>query len=174
MRLTLLVLAVASFAAACGGDSALGPGAKVGSMSLANDGLSAGDSHFFDFCDPFLRGPGVYERSCDVPAGAGPRIWVGYGVFAETQDQLESEWSAVKWSLWIDDHRVDLPSFGTSDRVLYGLPQAGGKNVILREWKVTIVEPTAGEHKVRYRSEPANGTDPGVTDATWTFTMQPG
>lgn len=78
----------------------------------------------------------------------------------------------MKWSLWIDDHRVDLPASGTSDRVLSALPQAGGKDVILREWRVTLVEPTVGEHTVRYRSEPTNTKNSGVTDATWTFTMQ--
>ena len=113
MRLKLLLLVVVVLVAACGGDSLVGPGETIGRMSLSSDGLLPTDAHFFDFCDPFVRAPGVHHRSCSVPAGAGPRLWIGYGPFAETQSQLESEWGAVKWSLWIDDRRVDLPAFGT-------------------------------------------------------------
>ena len=46
--------------------------------------------------------------------------------------------------MWIDGERVSLKEFGTADKWLYGYQPAGGRDVILREWRVTLAQPTPG------------------------------
>ena len=69
--------------------------------------------------------------------------------------------------MWIDGQRVSLDEFGTTDRMLYHYPPAGGKDVTLREWAVTLAHPTPGRHTIRYRFR----LPQGVTDATWEFNV---
>jgi hypothetical protein len=121
---------------------------------------------FFDFCDPEILKPGRYLRACHVPRGR--RLFIGYGDFKPTRKALELEWKQKKWNLWLDRRRVDLPAFGTSDRTLFALPAAGGKDVTLREWRVIVAGVTPGRHTIRYRGRQASV---GTTDANWTFTV---
>jgi hypothetical protein len=167
-RVRLAVGAVAAVLAGCGGGSGspIGPGDEIGTMTLAVGTVSDADLKFFDRCDPVILKPGDYMRSCAVPRVN--RLFVGYGDFEPTRKAIELDSKQSKWDLWIDGHRVDLAAFGTSDRTLFGFPAAGGKNVILREWRVILVGVTSGEHTIRYRKRHASD---GTTDATWTFTV---
>jgi hypothetical protein len=123
---------------------------------------------FSDWCDPVVLTPGLRARSCGrVPRVA--RLYVGYGLF-ESKARIERTWKASTWDMWIDGQHVDLQAFGTADRWLLKYAPAGGKDVVLREWQVTLVSPTPGRHKIRYRTrEPV-----GVTDTTWKFTVPSG
>ena len=67
--------------------------------------------------------------------------------------------------MWIDGQRVSLDEFGTADRMLWAFAPAGGKDVTLREWRVTLANPTPGHHTIRYRFRLPQGT----IDATWEF-----
>jgi hypothetical protein len=97
------------------------------------------------------------------------RLFIGYGDWERTQKALDSAWRQLKWDLWVDGRRVELPRFGTSERTLYYFAPAGGKNAILREWSVTLVGVTSGKHVIRYRRSASGSL--GTTDATWTLTV---
>jgi hypothetical protein len=145
----------------------LGPGGKIGAMTLVREIEHQADAELWgSFCDAVLPKPGRYRRTCFVPRVQ--RLFIGYGDWERTRKALDSVWKQLTWSLWFDGHRVDLPRFGTSERTLYYFRPAGGKNVILREWSVTLVGVTAGKHVIRYRSA---SRSLGTTDATWTFTV---
>jgi hypothetical protein len=160
-------VAVAVLGSAFGGSAGpIRPGGKIGPMTLERGTSSTADEKLFDFCNPVILRTGAVRRRCDVPRVR--RLFVGYGDFEVTKPTLERIWRHLTWSLWIDGRRVDLQRFGTSDRTLYAFPPAGGKDVILREWKVTLVGATVGRHTIRYRSTSAAHP---ATDATWTFTV---
>jgi hypothetical protein len=164
--LALVAVVVVLAGSGGGSGSPLGPGAEIGMMTLVTGTVEDADLKFFDLCDPVILKPGEYMRSCAVPRVS--QLFVGYGDFEPTRKAIEMESKQSKWDLWIDDRRVDLPAFGTSDRTLFGFPAAGGKDVILREWRVILVDVTPGEHTIRYRNRHASH---GTTDATWTFTV---
>jgi hypothetical protein len=163
------VLACVVAAIVCGCSSSaggLGPGDKVGTMTLVSGTASDADENFFEFCNPVILKPGTYRRSCTIPRIQ--RLLIGYGDFEPTRKALESDWKERKWDLWVDGRRVNLVAFGTYDHTLFAYPAAGGKNVILRRWKVILVGAIPGKHTIRYRS---HGPSAGTTDATWAFTV---
>jgi hypothetical protein len=143
----------------------LRPGGKIGAMRLVRGVTYEADQKIFEFCDPVILKPGRYARSCLVPRAR--RLFIGYGNFEPTLKALNRDFMG-QWSLWVDGHPVNLRAFGTSDRTLVAFPAAGGKDVILREWKVILVGATPGKHTLRYRSRIASF---GTTDATWTFVV---
>jgi hypothetical protein len=142
----------------------LPPGGKIGTMMLVRGTSVQADGKFFDSCNPVILKPGPVHRTCVVPRVH--RLFIGYGDFFLTKRALDRAWKQLKWKLWVDSHAVNLPAFGTDDRTLYAFPAAGGKDVILREWRVILVGVTPGKHTIRYWS-----TSPslGTSDATWTF-----
>ena len=162
-----LACVVTAIVAGCSGPpSGVGPGDKVGTMTLESGTASDADLNFFDFCNPVILKPGNYLRSCAIPRAQ--RLLIGYGDFEPTRKALESDWKKRKWDLWVDGRRVNLAAFGTYDHTLVAFPAAGGKDVILRRWKVILVGVTPGKHTVRYRSQ---GPSVGTTDATWAFSV---
>ncbi len=145
------------------------PWTRVNGMLVVRGPAKRSQARLFpDWCDPVVLTPGRRTRSCGrVPRTA--RLYVGYGLF-ESEAKIEQTWDASKWDMWIDGRRVDLLAFGTDDRWLLKYGPAGYKDVVLREWQVTLLSPTPGRHTIRYRTrEPA-----GATDTTWTFTVPTG
>jgi hypothetical protein len=119
---------------------------------------------FGTFCRPDIVKSGRYRRTC-LPVPPVERLFVGHGLFHTSAAQLDRAWKRASWSMWIDDERVRLDQFGTTDRTLYRYPPGGGRDVVLREWSIVLVRPTPGRHTLRYRV-----TTPGLTtDATWVF-----
>ena len=141
------------------------PGGKIGTMTLVRGIEGRADDEIWQFCKAAIPKPGRYRRRCFVPQVK--RLFIGYGDWERTEKALDSVWRQLQWELWFDGRRVDLPRFGTSERTLYNFVP-GGKNVILREWSVTLVGVTAGKHVIRYRSAHRSL---GTTDATWTLTV---
>jgi hypothetical protein len=162
----LLPLTAVLLAIGCGSSASppVGPGGKIGKMTLVRGKEHDADTELWLFCQPVLPKPGRYSRTCSVPRAQ--RLFIGYGEWERTTKVLDSAWKQLKWDLWFDGRRVSLSRFGTSDRTLYAFPPAGGKNVILREWSVTVIGVSPGKHVIRYRSE---SHSPEKTDATWTF-----
>jgi hypothetical protein len=145
----------------------VGPGGKIGTMTLVRGIEHSAEAELWLFCHPVIAKPGRYRRTCFVPYVR--RLFIGYGDWEQTRKALNSVWKQLKWDLWFDGRHVNLSRFGTSDRTLYSFPAAGGKNVILREWSVILVGVTPGRHVIRYRSA---SRSLGSTDATWTFTVR--
>ena len=144
----------------------VGPGGKIGTMTLARGIEHKADDEIWRFCKAVIPKPGPYRRTCFVPRVE--RLFIGSGDWERTRKALDSAWRQLKWDLWVDGRRVDLPRFGISERTLYYFAPAGGKTVILREWSVTLVGVTSGKHVIRYRSA---SRSLGTTDATWTLTV---
>ena len=145
------------------------PSTRVNGMLVVQGSARRAQVRLFsDWCDPVVLSPGRRTRSCGrIPRA--PRLFVGYGLF-DSQANIERTWKASRWEMWIDGQRVNLQAFGTADRFLLRYGPAGNKDVVLREWSVTLVDATPGRHTLRYRTrEPV-----GVTDTTWTFTVAPG
>jgi len=146
----------------------VGPGDKIGEMILVRGVEPKADEELWrSSCDPVIPKPGLYRRTCRV-VPLVHRLFIGYGDRERTRQALNSAWKQLKWDLWFDGRHVNLPRFGTSERTLYS-PAAGGKNAILREWSVTLIGATPGEHTIRYRSQ---SHSLGTTDATWTFPVR--
>jgi hypothetical protein len=166
----VLLLAVTVALLAAGSRSsppALGPGSKIGTMTLVRGNEHEADQELWGaYCDPLTLKPERYNRTCRaVPRIV--RLFIGYGDLESTMKASASAWKKLKWESWLDGHPIDLPRFGTDVRTLDTV-QMGGKNAILREWSVIVNGATPGKHVIRYRS-----TSPsGITDAAWTFTVQ--
>jgi hypothetical protein len=143
----------------------VGPGGKIGTMTLVRGTEHEAEEEIFAYCDAVIPKPGRYRRTCSVPGAQ--RLFIGYGDWERTRKALDSAWKQLKWDLWFDGRHVSLSRFGSSERTLYAFPAAGGKNAILREWSVTLIGVTPGKHAIRYRSRSL-----GTTDATWTFIVQ--
>jgi hypothetical protein len=143
------------------------PGGKVGTMTLVRGIEPRADDEIWRFCKAVLPKAGRYHRTCFVPRVE--RLFIGYGDWERKEKDLDAVWRQLRWDLWFDGRRVDLPRFGTSERNLYYFAPAGGKNVILREWSVTLVGVTSGKHVIRYRTASRSS---GTTDATWTVTVR--
>lgn len=156
------LLATAGF----GGEASdLRPGNRVGRMTLVRGTVATADQKLFDICDPVILKGGRYHRRCGVVPRV-ERLFIGYGLFAAPRE-IKEAWADAKWAGWFDGRRIALRAFGTSDRMLHGFPPAGGKDVILREWRVMLLSASSGRHTLRYRSD-----DPaGSIDATWTFVV---
>ena len=166
--LVVLVVAAALLGSGFGNSPApIGPGGKIGTMTLARGIESKADDELWRYCAPNIPKPGTYHRTCFVPRRE--RLFIGYGDWERTRQALDSAWKQLKWDLWFDGRRVDLPRFGTFDRTLYYYPPAGGKNVILREWNVILLRVTPGKHVIRYRSQSRSLR---TSDATWMLTVE--
>jgi hypothetical protein len=143
----------------------LKPGDRVGGMLLVRGTVATANQKLFDLCNPVILKSGRYYRPCGLVPRVS-RLFIGYGLFAPPRD-VNTVWGRTGWAAWLDSRRIQLASFGTSDRTLFAFPAAGGKDVTLREWRVMLVGARPGRHTIRYRSE-----DPtGVIDATWAFTV---
>lgn len=158
----IAVLAVAAGAYAVReADAAIDPGTRVHGMFVVQGvARDANGSLFETICDPVVLHPGRRTRSC----GQLPplrRIFVGHGIYAPER-QIESSWRRVSWKLWIDGQPVSLGQFGHADRWI----QAGGRDVVLREWSIILVG-ASGQHSIRYRTR----WPQGVVDTTWRFSV---
>jgi hypothetical protein len=92
----------------------VGPGGKIGSMTLARGVEQQADAEIWLYCEPEIPKPGRYRRTCSVPGVR--RLFIGTGDWERTRKALDSVWKQLKWDLWFDGRRVRLSRFGTSDR----------------------------------------------------------
>jgi hypothetical protein len=142
-----------------GGETLINPGDKVGEMTVTTGSASA---DIFSFCDPFAK-PGVEVRECVVPPVSS--LGIGWGNFADSADQLESEWQAQTHELILDGYPVNLAAFGTVDS---HIPQG-----YLRTWNIMVEGLTSGQHELHYVvHEKQPGNEDAVTDVTWIFTVK--
>lgn len=163
------VIAAAPGAAANEQALTIEPSTRVKGMLVVQGTVSHAQARLLGVsCDPVVLTPGRRTRKCTRIPNRVSRLYVGYGLF-DSEAKIDRVWKAASWEMWIDGQRVNLEEFGASDRMLLRYPPAGNKDVVLREWNVTLTQLTPGRHTVRYRSrEPI-----GITDTTWIFTVPP-
>ena len=136
-------------------------------MKLTNGRHVPPETELWEACDPVITKPGIYRRSCHFPVL--DRLWIGYGDFETSRKALNALWKRESWKLYVDRRAVDLKAFGTAERILIAYPPAGGKDAILREWAVRLVDPPRGKHTIRYITRSTRTS--AVVDATWTVSI---
>jgi hypothetical protein len=156
-----LAIALAGATAAPAAKSALVPGSRIGTMTVARLGWSEHLPSVFQWCDSVVTRPGFYHRSCFVPQYR--RLFVGFGDFRTSLPDLDRVWRREQWQLYLDGREIYLPAFGTDWRIVTGFPP-GAYSSVLREWQVALIRPTRGRHTIRYISI----RDDGVVDVTYT------
>lgn len=142
--------------------SSIQPGNTIGQMVIEIAKDDTGEPSIFDFCSPIITesDPAVIVRTCSVPQIS--YIFIGYGEFADTREELDSIWNNETWELYFDGVAVNLTAFGYFDVVWEGNQ--------LRQWKIAVENLTPGEHKLRFViTKVDNSREP--TDATWVFTV---
>lgn len=142
--------------------SSLRPGTTFQEMTVDTAQDQAGEPSIFDTCSPIITetDASVIVRECSVPQM--PVIFVGYGDFASSQEELDALWESETWAMYIDGHPVALDEFGVFD-----IDWEGNR---LRQWNVTVHNLTPGQHAFRYViGRVDNSREP--TDATWTVTV---
>ncbi len=171
-RVWILLFCLLSLLSACQRDSKtiepgshpeinlLKPGDSIGEMKLVKAIHESMPSSFFFYCTPYLGSePTVVTTECQLPQSN--YLFVGYGEFANSASDLDSQWSMKTWELYIDGLPVDLDAFGTLDVDL-------GKKV--RVWAVALENTSKEPHTLRYvareMEKPQN-----VIDLTWSFIM---
>lgn len=147
-----LIISLAGIIVSCAGAQpekaqiALKPKDKIGDMTLVISSLYPSEPLwtisslclFEDFTEPGTR-------TFDCKIAELPWIYLEIGWYAETT-MLASNWEAMAWEMYIDGYKIDLDSFGWSEResVMHG------ENTRERIWLVTLANPSPGEHSMRY------------------------
>ena len=143
-------------------NSSAKPGEAIGEMVLEIAKDETGEPSIFNFCSPIITesDPAIIVRTCSVPQLS--YIFIGYGEFAGSLEELDSIWNNETWELYFDGHPVNLSTFG-----VVNTDWNGNK---LRQWKVALENLTPGEHKLRYVIGKVDKSHE-PTDATWVFTV---
>lgn len=153
--------------AACGAPAtptidSLQPGESVSGM-LARTMVDTNEADsMFNFCDPFfgINPPVEFFTDCNLPQMKN--LFVGYGDFGTSQEDLERRWNEQTWELYINGRPVDLEAFGTFDLNVAGNPA--------RVWNIMLEDVSPGFHQVRYVRRSV--ADPTLAvDITWKFTL---
>ena len=160
-RLAVITVGLLALVVVATATANIEPSDRVRGMLVVQGPATRAQTALFGiYCDPIT---GRHRDTCrDVPRVR--RLFVGYGIWG-SKAAVSRLWKPSEWSMWIDGQRVSLDEFGTTDRTLYKYAPAGGKDVTLREWSVTLANPTPGRHTIRYRFRLPRG----ITDATWEF-----
>lgn len=87
--------------------------------------------------------PGVYTFTCST--FAAPLRLLGIGWSNTTAKLVESDWSRMRWSAYLDGHEIDLKSFGTFDLAL--------SDLYVRGWNVALKDPPLRDYTIRVVQE---------------------
>lgn len=137
----------------------INPGDRIGDMVLTI-GQGEGVTEIWEYCDPYITETGVIAKECKVPALQS--LFIGYGSYADTTEELDVDWPSITWELFLDDQQVNLPAFGTFDK-----DDDMGGPVKLRSWNVMLEQASPGKHTLHYTIS-QNGE---TYDITWAFTV---
>lgn len=125
------------------------PGDTIDGMSLITGAKDA--VPLWAFCSPAQYSNNATAASCDVPLL--PKLAIGHFLMPGDDTLTRLDWSAISWELTIDDHPIDLQSFGTFDFVL---PAMSHDPSPIREvfveftaWDVVLTNLNPGEHTIR-------------------------
>jgi hypothetical protein len=113
----VLVVAAALLASGCrSSPPPIGPGGKIGPMTLVREIEPKADDELWRFCAPAIPKPGTYHRTCFVPHIE--RLFIGYGDWERTRNALDSVWKQLKWTsgstVAASTYRASAPPSGSS------------------------------------------------------------
>ncbi len=161
--IAVLIISLASITASCAGAQpekapvALKPRDKIGDMTLLISSNYPSEPLWTisSLClIEDITEPGTRTTDCKI--AELPWIYFEIGWYAEAT-VLASNWEAMAWEMYIDDHEIDLDSFGWFERESVML----GENTRERIWLVTLTNPTPGEHSLRYSWTSKTAIDDG-------------
>lgn len=148
---TLFALLIVAIGASCANftlrpaKEIIKPGDRIGAMTIEREE----SKHYYwimDSCDFdwATTKPHSQTVECTVPELAV----VGVGDFwGAEKTKIESNWDAMSWELYIDDHPIALDEFGWSEFSYFD--QGSGMDVTFRNWNVLLRNLTAGRHTIR-------------------------
>lgn len=153
--------------------SLLVPGDQIGQATV--EVYPGATPHLWEYCSEQLsNAPAGAKIECSMPLL--PEIGIGLGWVARDEALRDSNWEALAWEMYVDDQALNLEAFG---EYTFDLP-VEGMIVKLRGWKVELVNPTPGEHTLRYvthvKQEVNNGftvTEPGTLETVLLLTLVP-
>ena len=123
------------------------PGDNIGSMTVEEHSMSTRYPDIYDYCiySPEGNKPSTQLAECNIPLTS--RIQVHIGWSANDKTSLNSNWDAMTWEMYIDNHQIALDEFGQwSDS---GRPDLGVNNFV-RGWILDINNVSPGKHTLRY------------------------
>lgn len=139
------------------------PGGKIGEMVVRIGRYDSADiSSIFNSCSAMIdeSDPSVIVRECTVLET--DYLFIGYGMFASSPDELNIDWDSYSWELFLDELSVDLPAFETFDDKW--------ESYTRRQWNIAIENPSPGAHTLRYVITSKDSSDE-FYDVTWKFTI---
>lgn len=131
------------------------PGDKIGDITVEREA----SIHYFRLIDalPFdwtITKPHSQTVEYSLPTLSVVGVNVGWGA---EKAKMESNWQAMSWELYIDDHPIALDQFGWEDINLFD----GTMEVTYRTWKVILKVLSAGKHTIRYSISQEQPVDDG-------------
>ena len=144
----LLVMLTACQAGHSAASTMIKPGDVIDGMSLTTGAKDA--PPLWAFCSPAQYAGNTTTSDCSVPVV--PRLAIGH-IFMPGDDTLSRlDWSDISWELRIDDHPVDLESFGTYDFVLPAMSHSPSpvREVFVQytAWDVVLTNLSPGKHTI--------------------------
>jgi hypothetical protein len=119
----------------------LNPGDKIGNMTVNEYSLFTATPNLRAHCGEYFvdeTEAGTSTVDCAVPALSRLRFDIGW--FAKDEDTLNSNWSAMAWALYIDDHPINLDQFH--------LRNVRGGGQVGRSWTINLVDLSPGKHTI--------------------------
>jgi hypothetical protein len=124
------------------------PGGKIGDMTVQDQSKTTLPIPpvLRAYCGDYFEGtePGTHTTDCDVPLSSSILIDFGWG--AKDSATFDSNWSAMKWEMYIDGHQINLDQFRQSTG--RGISESGVSQ-IGRSWVIELVNLSPGKHTLR-------------------------
>lgn len=129
------------------------PGDTINGLSL---GTGAADAPpLWSYCSPSQENTLIRTFHCRVPAWQTLAIGNLFLLLDAGRSNLGG--SELAWELSIDDHVVDLQSYGTFDYVMPGMAMGPSpvREVFLRvtDWNLVMTNLNPGEHTLRFLAQ---------------------
>jgi hypothetical protein len=127
----------------------LEPEDKIDTMVITTGAEAA--TPLWRFCSPTIKNDHLITADCGDVSSSKLAIGHTFGVMDLVSEG--SDWSDLKWELYLDGHRIDLNAFGTysfvhPDLALNPAPISQEVFRSVRVWNVILENPTAGPHVV--------------------------
>ncbi len=121
------------------------PGDKLGEMTVEQGSRHLPYPHIYKFCKemPDQHEPVTFKSECDVPLISGLALDIGW---LAKESKIESNWEAMVWDLYIDDHKIDLEAFDWHEFDFI----AHGEDNKARHWLIDLRNLSPGNHTFRY------------------------
>lgn len=155
------------------GDESIERGEKIGVMIVEQGSPILPDPYLWKFCEdmPDEHEPFISTSDCELPLVSG--IDIPFGWIAK-ESKFVSNWEAMRWSLYIDGHSINLEDF---DWYEADFAQHGEDNKE-RHWIINLSDLSPGKHtlKLSWTSEGAiddgsNIYQPGTYEHVVNFTV---